>query len=907
VVSRLIAFLFTDIEGSTKLWERDPQAMARALGQHDALLRREIEAHRGRVFKTVGDAFCAVFADPRDAVAAASSAQRALAEEAWGDTAPLRVRMAVHLGAAEERDGDYYGPTLNRIARILAAGHGGQVLVSAAAAAAFDLPDGHRLVDLGEFALRDLQLPERLFQLAAPGLPSHFPPVRSLGERPNNLPAELEPLIGREAETESLGRLLLDEDVHLITLTGPGGIGKTRLAIHVATVLLPSFESGVYFVPLAEIRDPDRIAGEIADALGVREAAGEPLLESLKENLRDRRMLLVLDNFEQMLSAAPIVAELLRASSGSKALVTSRAALRLTGEHELDVPPLALPPPGRSEILNDVVGSAAVELFVRRARSVRPSFALDDTNAAAVAQICRRLDGLPLAIELAAARVRTLPAAQLLSRLSQRLQLLTGGARDLPARQQTLRDAIAWSYELLSEGEKEVFSVLSAFAGGFTLAAAGRLCALSEEAAQEAIDALAQASLIRREDTEDNTRFMFLETIHEYARERLERSTTAESVLERHATYFLELAERIEPHLRDAQQVASVNRLEAEHENLRAALRRTIERGEAQAAARLAGALWRFWMLRAHLSEGRMWLERTLTLTERAPVSASRRVKLLTGFGVLVRSQGDLDLAQEKLDEAVRLARNEGDQRALALALMSLGIVALHRGDYRRAHDLHAESLQLWRDQNDPWGESVALTNLALVAHSEGEFDRARALYEESLRISRALGDRFNAAVSLQNLGNAMLILGDDEAARSFVEQAVDLRRELGDPWGLATALHSLGLLALRRGDLAEAQRVFHQSLLAYRERGDKEGLAVSLEGLAAVAGARDEHERSARLFGAAEAFRERIGLPLSPAERPAYEQRVSATRANLGLKRFAAAWRAGRELTIEQAMELAW
>jgi len=471
--SGTVTFLFTDIEGSTQLWEQHPQAMPSALARHDAILREATAAHGGVVFRTVGDAFCTAFASAPAALRAALDAQRALHHQDWGAVGPIRVRIALHTGAVAIRDAEYQGQPLNRIARLLSAGHGGQVLLSAATQelARDLLPPDAELRDMGVHRLKDLTHPEQIFQLVAPGLPADFPPLKTLDRRPHNLPAQPTALIGREQAIATVCSLLRRADVRLVTLTGPGGTGKTRLALQTAAELLEQFGDGVWFVNLAPISDPDLVATTIAQVLGAREHDNRPLLEQLKAYLREKRLVLLLDNFEQVAEAAPLVSELLAAAPGLKALATSRMPLHLSGEHEIAVAPLALPPSERSNV-QTLTQYEAVRLFIERAQAVKADFAVTNANAPAVAEICERLDGLPLAIELAAARVKLFPPQALLARLSSRLQLLTGGARDLPERQQTIRNTIDWSYQLLGEDEKRLFSRLGVFVGGWTPEAA---------------------------------------------------------------------------------------------------------------------------------------------------------------------------------------------------------------------------------------------------------------------------------------------------------------------------------------------------------------------------------------------------------------------------------------------------
>jgi predicted ATPase/class 3 adenylate cyclase len=610
--SGTVTFLFTDVEGSTARWEQQPEVMRPALARHDALLRASIQEHDGHVVKTMGDAFHAVFVRAPDAVAAALDAQRRLQAEPWGETGPLRVRMALHTGAAEERDGDYYGPPLNRAARLLGIGHGGQILLSevTAALARDDLPAGATLDDLGTHRLKDLTRPERVFQVAGPELAAVDRPLASLDARPHNLPVQTTPLIGREQAGAAVQAMLLRDDVRLVTLTGPGGTGKTRLSLQVAAEVLDRFEHGAFFVELAPISDPGLVVSAIAQALGVQGAAGRSLLDVLVDALRGRELLLVLDNFEQVLPAATEVDALLRACPRLTVLVTSRAALQLRGEHEFPVPPLALPLTGQASSPAALSQYAAVALFIERATAVKPDFTVTNQNAPAIAEICVRLDGLPLAIELAAARIRLLSPEAMLARLGHGLALLTGGPRDLPARQQTLRGAIAWSYDLLDDAEQRLFRRLGVFVGGCTIESAEGIGDLDESLGLDVLDSispLVAGSLVRQQEQPDGEpRFSMLETIREYALERLEESGEAPLVRRRHGEHFLALIEEAAPHLIRLEGATWMDRLQLEHDNLRAALGwGSAAPDTADLMARVAGPFWWFWWMSGHLTEGR--------------------------------------------------------------------------------------------------------------------------------------------------------------------------------------------------------------------------------------------------------------------------------------------------------------
>src|SRR5829696_7110232 len=740
-----VTFLFTDIEGSTLLWERDARAMRSALARHDEILRSVIEERGGHVFKTVGDAFCAAFPSAPEALGTAIFAQRAIHDEEWEEGATIRVRVALHTGAVDEQGGyyfeqrgDYFGPALNRVARLLSAGHGGQTLLSLATRELVRdaLPVDAKLEDLGGRYLKDLFRPERVFQITVPDLPSDFPPLRTLESLSNNLPLQATPLVGREREVGEICERLRQEEIRLLTLTGPGGTGKTRLALQAAADLLEDFQGGVFFVSLAAITDPDLFFTEIAGALDMRESGDAPLEDVLKEYLGRRELLLVLDNVEQILSAVPLVGELLSAAPRLKLLATSRIPLSIYGEHEYAVPPLSVPDPKWLPDLGAISQYEAVRLFIERAGAAKAGFEITSENAPAVAEICVRLDGSPLAIELAAARTKLLPPKALLARLSNRLKLLTGGARDLPARQRTLRGAIEWSHDLLDEGEKTLFARLSVFAGWRTLEAREAVCDAAGDLpvdAFEGVSSLLDKSLLGREEASDEqSRFVMLETIHEYAREKLRESGEAEELGRAHAQYYLALAEEAE--LVGPEQAWWLERLEAEHDNLRAALNRSLEAGDSGTALRIGGAVWRFWYVRGHFSEGRRWLASGLSGGEMAPVGV--RARALLGLGELALWQGDYTRAAEDLEASLTLHREAGDRKGEAYALCFLGWIASARSDFERAEGLLQESLALSRAAGTARDVGVVLNARAVLELSRGDYERAAAFQEESLSLA---------------------------------------------------------------------------------------------------------------------------------------------------------------------------
>ena len=858
-----VTFLFTDVEGSTNLWERYPLAMQAAIARHDEILREVMDASDGFVFKTVGDAFCVAFSS---APYALEAAQRALLSEEWEKTGPLRVRMALHTGSADERGGDYFGPPLNRVARLLSAGHGGQVLLSSATQELVRdaLPEGTKLRDLGKRRLKDLFRPERVFQAVTPGIPSSFPPLKTLDARINNLPAQPTPLVGRERELREVCGLLSEKEVRLLTLTEPGGIGKTRLGLQVAAELLNEFEDGVFFVALAPITDPALVASAIAEALGVVEAGDQPLEEGLKGYLHGKELLLLLDNFEQVLGGAPLVGELLSACPKLKVLATSRSVLKVYGEQEYPVSPLELPRPGGLLPIDRLSQYEAVRLFIERAKAAKPDFSVTDENAPAVAEICMRLDGLPLAIELAAARKKLLTPSAMLQRLGSRLKLLGGGSRDLPERQRTLRGTIEWSFALLEEGEQVLFARLAVFSGGRTLEAIEAVCDAEGDLpmdALEGVSSLLDKSLLRQEEgPEGEPRFVMLETIHEYARERLEASGEAEETSRLHAEYFLALAEAAEPELSGADQLACLERLEAEHDNMRAALTWSLEK-EPETALRLAVALARFWEMRARFLEGSRWLEAALRQSDRADFGT--RAKLLSQAGTF----------------------------------------AFYRTDFEHAIVLHGEALELYRQVGDDNGVAFALMCLGAQHMEKGDHERAAPFLEETLALSRRIGDKRNTAGTLHNLEEVERQRGNYERAKALGTESIGLWREIKDDYNLSMVVGWVGLLEVWSGDQPDlAEGFLNEALALERELGYWAYAAYCLEAFAGLAEARGQDARAARLWGAAEALRTDIGAPLPLDARRLYKPSMAAARALLGEAEWEEAFAQGMAMSAEEA-----
>jgi len=910
-----VTFLFTDIEGSTRLWEEYPEGMRAALERHDALLHEAIASHRGTVIKTIGDAFCAVFARATEATQAALEAQRRLVREEWGAIGQMRVRMALHCGEADERGGDYYGPPLNRIARLLAIAHGGQVLLSEAIRATMEgaLPEGVSLKDHGIHRLRDLQQPEHVWQLLHPELPADFPPLRSLDLLRHNLPIQTTSFIGRGKELADVRALL--GRTRLLTLTGSGGTGKSRLSLQVAADYLEETSDGVWLVELAPLSDPALVVQAVAAVLSVREEAGAPLLQTLIKTLKSKRLLLILDNCEHLLSAAAALADaLLKACPQVTILASSREGLGVSGEQAYRIPSLELPPaPGTAHSTPPDASAAfqfdSVRLFADRASLVKSDFLLTDANAPAVASLCYRLDGIPLALELAAARVRAMAVEQIDARLHDRFRLLTGGSRTALPRQQTLRALIDWSYDLLTRTEQTMLCHLAVFAGGWTLEAAETVCADDTIEAWEVLDlltALVDKSLVVFEEHADQSRYRLLETVRQYAREKLLESGQSESGHRRHRDYFLDLAQTAKRHITGSEQGYWFQKLESEHDNLRAALDYCQSSPEgAEAGLQMASALQEFWWTHSHLREGRERLAALLTRPEaQAPTLA--RAGALNGAGALAFFQGEYAEAKRLYEQSMACYRELKDTRGLANTGNNLGNIALIQGDTAAAQTFYEEALTNYQAVNDRAGTMHAFCNLGNTAYMRSDYEAARPFYTQGLALAREVGNTQGIANILLNLGSLAHMQQDHETARSLFEEALTMMRRQGNKIGMTSTLSNLATIAVESADYPAARAFMQEGLtLCLEIRSRYEGLA-NLIACALLARTRQDRLQAAQLYGAAEALQTSSGISPTPKEQESREHAHAELQASMDPVDYADAYAAGQNMNFEEALSYA-
>ncbi len=910
-----VTFLFTDVEGSTRLWEQHPAAMRQALARHDAIVETEVARHGGVVVRPrgEGDSRFAVFARASDAVAAAVAIQQALHGETWPLPTPLRVRMALHTGEADLRDGDYYGSAVNRCARLRAVAHGGQALLSGVTArlAGAALGETVALRDLGPRRLRDLGQPEQVFQVVAPGMPDNFPPLLSLDALPNNLPLQVTSFIGRQREVAEVTALLGRS--RLVTLTGTGGAGKTRLALQAAAELLDRYPDGVWFLDLAPLADPAALPRTALAVLRVAESPGQPLLTALLDCLQTRRTLLVLDNCEHLIAAcAELADQVVRHCPSVHILATSRELLGVPGEAAWRVPSLALPrSTGLS--LDELLQYEAVQLFVDRARLARADFAVTAASAPALLQVCQRLDGIPLAIELAAARVRVLPVEQVAARLHDRFRLLTGGGRTALRRQQTLQALVDWSHDLLPEAERRLFRRLAVFAGGWSLAAAEEVCAGDGIEADDVLDlltSLVDKSLVVAELQGEQARYRFLETIRQYAGEKLRAAGEAAALRDRHRDWFRSLAATVGAEFFGSWSGSPWGQLEAERDNLRAALGWRRESAVELGLAMAADLAW-FWSL-SYVGEGVAWLEEFLAA---APARTPTRVSALLGLEHILRVWvEDAPRAWGRALEGLSIARELGDERLVGEALSRVGLNEANAGDYPAALAHLEESLVFARTQHHPVVLMNGLRDLGIVCACAGDLRRARLLLEESIAIARSIGATAGEVAGLARLGVIERAVGDLPRARTLIEEGIRLNAigHMAEGGGFEPpgARHltrgGLGNLARSEGRFSDARALLQEGLRrAVRDHAPAAILhqVCSLGILVVTMG---DHARGTRLIAASASPTGLVGTVHAPDLRIEGPAALARAREALGEAAYAAAWAAGQAMTLEQAIAYA-
>jgi predicted ATPase/class 3 adenylate cyclase len=917
IPSGTVTLLFTDVEGSTRLWETEPEPMARALRRHDEILRAAIGQAEGYVFKTVGDAFCAAFATPQAALAAVLAAQRALGAEPWPTGRPIRVRMSLHTGVCEERDDDYFGPVVNRTARLQAVAHGGQVLVSGASAELLSeaLPDGAALRDLGSHRLKDLGRPEQVFQLEADGLASAFPPLGTLDnpELPNNLPGVPSAFVGREREVAEVRSLV--GSARLVTLTGAGGCGKTRLALQAAAELLDGTGDGVWFVELASLAEAEQIPGAVAAVLGLADQGGQqPLIASLTEALREQDTLILLDNCEHVIDgAAKFCGQLVRDCPRLRILATSREPLGLDGEHVYRVPSLSLPT-GEAEAVEDIAAADAVRLFLDRARTQDSGFVLDESSARLVASVCRRLDGIPLALELAAGRLSSMSIQQVSERLDQRFRLLTGGSRNAMPRQQTLQAAVDWSFGLLSPAEREVLLRLSVFTGGFELEAAEVICAAGDVDVFDVLDllgSLVSKSLVVADRTPSTVRYRMLETIRQYAAQELLRSGGEAEVLaarDRHAGYFLRLAEEAAPSLAGRGQGIWLRRLDLEWENMRSAATHLAAEGRPEDVLQIGVWLLGFAMSRGH-TDVLTWLREAVDLADVPPGVLLTNSLIAIGLlsSTLMRMDADAHVLCEECGErALAMARDLGERRLEARALLVLGGAAYYHHDLDQVRRLGEEGVAIAREIGDVHLRGQLQATLSIG----GTDEEKRRVRLDSLECFRESGDEMLAANEMHMLYGLDMMAGRLGEARAHLTEAIATAERLGANVFLYFMQTDYVILLLMEGRHADAVPLVRSCLLTVRRMGLRLDVSQLLFGAACGSAWQGDRARAARLHGAAERLMSaaiEVGLiTWSGPEQQLRDREQATLRQLMGDEAYEAGFRSGAGLSRSQAVELA-
>lgn len=900
-----VTFLFTDIEGSTKLAQGYPDTWETLRKHHDIILRNAIESRNGFVFRIVGDAFCAAFPTAGDALQAALKAQIDLNAKNW-EGPPIKVRMGIHTGQADiQPDGEYLGYlTLTRVQRVMSTAYGGQVLLSNTAAELVHgrLPAQVSLRDMGEHRLKGLDGSERLWQVVSPDLPENFPALLTLRETPHNLPVQFTSFVGREKELEEIKQELTRH--RLITLTGPGGVGKTRLSLQIASGLVREFQHGAWFVEMEHVTDPGLMQSAIAHALNIQEVPGRRIADVLKDYLREKDLLLILDNFEQVIEAAPLVKQLLMEADRLKLIVTSRTPLRIAGEYEYRVPLLSLPAEERNLDIGRLAQLESIQLFVERAKSARADFTLTADNAPAIVETCRRLDGLPLAIELAAARVRVLPPQQIPGQLENRLTFLKSTARDLPLRQQTLRAAIGWSYDLLTPPEKLLFQRLAVFGGGSTLEAIAFVCDFQDELdLLTHLESLLDKSLIRLAEDEGEARYTMLETIRDFADEALMASGEADDIQRRHLTYFHRLAQQAEPNLVGQDELLWIGRLTKEHHNLQAAVVWGL-RHAPQEAVELICDLALFWSRGGHNEEAIGWLELALSdpaLADSEPTSLRQRklrARALLSLGILSLQQ-EYPAARSTLQESVVRLRELEEQADLSAALSFLGFL----GDLEAAE----ESVAIARALDNKWILAYALAWQSQALRLAGvDLPLARAAAAESTGLARQIRSDWAVARSLLSQGQLAVVSGEFDEARTYLQESLVIFTQGQDGYHANLARTELANVERAQGNHSEALKLYQTAIRVWHELGLHSAVTQQLESIALIAAAQGSLRTAVRLYGVAKTVRQRTDSPLLNKEQAEIHEKLEAIRNELPASLFESLLSEGQVMSIPDAIRYA-
>ena len=920
--SGTVTFLFTDIEGSTKLAQEYPDAMPSLLARHNEILKQAIDAHNGFVFQVVGDSFSASFHNARDALHAALDAQRLLHNEAWS-TVPVKVRMGIHTGQAElQENGDYQGYlTLSQVQRLMSAAHGGQVLISLATQELVcdELPESVTLRDMGERRLKDVIRTEHIYQLVIADLPSDFPPIKTLDRYLHNLPAQMTSFIGRERELEEIKQAL---GAHrLVTLTGSGGAGKSRLSLQVGMACLNQFPDGVWLVELAPVTDPALVPQTVLSIFNLREDRHRSVQAVLVDFLRAKTLLLVLDNCEHLIEACAQISDaLLQACPKLRILASSREALGITGEFAYRVPSLSTPNPEQLPSLDHLKKADSIRLFVERASTAKPGFTLTDVNAFSLAQICYRLDGIPLAIELAASRVKVLSPEQIAARLDDRFRLLTGGSRTALPRQQTLRAMIDWSYSLLSEEEKTLFRRLAVFVGGWTLEAAEAVCAnigndnIRPHDVLDLLTRLVDKSLVFNEESADELRYHRLETIRQYSREKFFETDEVETVRKHHLDFFVQFAELVDKKLKRSDQLLWHRRMSAEQDNLRAALEWGLN-NDPDSALRIAGAANLFWTAGGYSAEGFRWTQKALEQTEKTPIPNGitieqrvvARAKALCGLTRLYLSLGDNTNAKRAAEESVALYRQGQDQRGLAFALVVLAYPLEFLGERVQAEAALQESYSIGRAEGDIYIICRALNRLAnVIVDLYHDLNLSQGYVEESLHLAKEAGLRSQEAQALEVLGFIASQRNDYAAARAYFKESVRVYEEIGAPFNAILEKSNLAHLERKLGNYQRALEYYRETILAFRDMGQTGAVSHQLECFGFIAVAQGENERALQLFAAATALREKAGTPMRPEEKVFFDQQLKTLRDKMDSPTLEWIWSKVHALSMDDAITLA-